>query len=212
MSSNDVEEKRIKDSYTKFINKMNMTASGTKLTNTESYPTTSIQLEDNNNNGFSSYYLVIQKMNSDAILPTKGSLLSAGYDLYAYENHTIPPWGKCIVGTRIKISMPVGCYGRIASRSGLSARCDLEVGAGVIDRDYDGEIKIILRNFSNIPYTVKKKDRIAQLILENCLSLTIHESLSKELKQERTNNLKVSESIPISSIFRGSDGFGSTGK
>jgi len=110
-----------------------------------------------------------ERMDETATIPIKGSKFSAGYDLFSAENYTIYPWRKVLVSTNIKIKLPEGVYGRIASRSGLSFKHDIEVGAGVIDPDYTGEIKIILRNFSDVQYDIKKNDRVAQLILEKCL-------------------------------------------
>ena len=53
----------------------------------------------------------------------------------------IPAHGKCLVKTGLAISMPPGCYGRIAPRSGLAIKKFIDVGAGVIDSDYRGKIK-----------------------------------------------------------------------
>jgi dUTP pyrophosphatase len=74
------------------------------------------------------------KISRNAATPTKGSPRSAGYDLYASRNTTIPAGGNAIVPTDLKISVPHGTYGRIASRSSLSVQ-DVNVQAGVIDED-----------------------------------------------------------------------------
>jgi dUTP pyrophosphatase len=143
-------------------------------------------------------YLLIQKLMKTAIIPTKNNDLDAGYDLYAFDSVVIPPWGKALVSTQISIAVPPGTYGRIASRSGLSVKNDLEVGAGVIDRGYTGEVKVVLRNFSDNEYRVERGDKIAQLILENCKQCPV-----KEVKN-------ISEIVGHST--RGSLGFGSSGK
>ncbi len=143
-------------------------------------------------------YLLVEKLVDSAIIPTKNNAADAGYDLYAFEPCTIPAWGKAIVSTQISVGLPVGTYGRIASRSGLSAKNDLEVGAGVIDYNYRGEVKVILRNFSDVAYQVQRGDRIAQLILEqykNCM-----------IKQVS----KISDIVGASA--RGAAGFGSSGQ
>lgn len=62
--------------------------------------------------------------------------------------------------------MPKGIYGRIASRSGLSVKRGIEVGAGVIDSDYTGEIKVLIYNFGTETFVINIGDRIAQLIFE----------------------------------------------
>jgi dUTP pyrophosphatase len=144
--------------------------------------------------------LCVTKMHPNAILPTKGSINAAGYDLYAFKSTTILPWKKAVIDTKIKILMPVGVYGRVASRSSLSFKHDLEVGAGVIDTDYRGEIKVLVRNMSGIRHTLNKGDRIAQIILERYTDVYIDEVSKKDYI------FLGGESI------RGKKGFGSTGK
>ena len=61
---------------------------------------------------------------------------------------------------------PSGTYGRIASRSSLAANQSIDVGAGVLDPDYTGEVRVLLVNNGNEIFQVNKGDRIAQLILE----------------------------------------------
>jgi deoxyuridine 5'-triphosphate nucleotidohydrolase len=56
--------------------------------------------------------------------------------------------------------------GRIAPRSGLASKHFIDTGAGVIDADYRGEVKVLLFNFSDVDFTVQEGDRVAQLILE----------------------------------------------
>lgn len=143
-------------------------------------------------------YLLVQKLLDSAIVPTKNNDLDAGYDLYAFDTVTIPAWGKALVSTQISIAVPPGTYGRIASRSGLSVKNDLEVGAGVIDRGYTGEVKIVLRNFSDTEYKVQRGDKIAQLILENCRQCPI----------KAVRNI----SDIVGRSTRGALGFGSSGK
>ena len=70
-----------------------------------------------------------------------------------------------IVPTDIAVAMPEGTYGRIASRSGLAAKHHLAVGAGVIDADYRGNVKIVLFNHGNLDFHVSNVDRVAQLLL-----------------------------------------------
>jgi dUTP pyrophosphatase len=119
-------------------------------------------------------------------LPAYASNDAAGIDLFASESGIVPAWGKSIVPTGCAIRMPVGVYGRIASRSGLSAKNDIEVGAGVIDIDYTGEIKVILRNFSDTPYEYNMEKAIAQLILTRYTTADIKEiAYMSEIKTKR---------------------------
>ena len=97
------------------------------------------------------------------------------------------------MSTHIAIQVPLGTYGRIAPRSGLSVKHCIDIGAGVIDKDYRGPIKILLINHSDIEFLVQQGDRIAQLILE----------------QIKTPDTKTVQSLQATE--RGSKGFGSTG-
>jgi dUTP pyrophosphatase len=143
-------------------------------------------------------FLCFEKTHENAQIPSRSSEKAAGYDLYSAVNLQIPAWESRIINTHIKMSMPRGLYGRIASRSGLAAKNNIEVGAGVIDPDYQGEIMVVLRNFSEFPYEVHINDRIAQLILEN---YSIY-----EVKQVAS----IAEIRGVSQ--RGEKGFGSSGK
>ena len=137
--------------------------------------------------------LFIKKLSDNATVPTRGSELAAGLDLYSAVDIIISSHGKSVVMTDISISIPEGYYGRIAPRSGLAAKHFIDVGAGVIDQDYRGNIGVVLFNFSDKEFVVKKGDRIAQLILEKILICNVQ--LVDDL--ENTN--------------RGEGGFGSTG-
>ena len=138
--------------------------------------------------------LDVKKLSPNAILPTLATPGSAGYDLYSAYDVLISPWSHQLVPTDIAVAIPAGLYGRIASRSGLSLKFGLEVGAGVVDSSYTGPVGVVLHNFSDNPYSIKKGDRIAQLILE-------HISI-----------LPVNEVSTLDETERGSGGFGSTGK
>uniref|UniRef100_A0A8B9GDD9 Deoxyuridine 5'-triphosphate nucleotidohydrolase n=1 Tax=Amazona collaria TaxID=241587 RepID=A0A8B9GDD9_9PSIT len=76
-----------------------------------------------------------------------GSARAAGYDLYSAYDCDIPPMGKAVVKTDIQVALPSGCYGRVAPRSGLAAKHFIDVGAGVIDEDYRGNVGVVLFNF-----------------------------------------------------------------
>ena len=110
-----------------------------------------------------------ERLHEGATLPTRGTEFSAGLDIYATQCHTIWPECSAVIPTGLAVSIPEGCYGRIAPRSSLAIRFGLNVHAGVIDSDYRGEIKVCLINHGSKVYEVKPGDRIAQLILERCL-------------------------------------------
>lgn len=116
------------------------------------------------------------KLHPDAIIPTMAYDAPLGIDLYAVENYTIPGGGSVIVSTGLSVEMPtlegfrVG--GFIWSKSGLSVKHNLEVGAGVIDPDYTGEIKVHLYNHGTDPYTLEKGSKCSQLVLTVCPIIT----------------------------------------
>ena len=104
----------------------------------------------------------MRKLVPTARLPVKGSAFAAGYDLHASEATSVPASGKALVSTGLAFSIPHGNYGRIAPRSGLAVKNFIDVGAGVIDSDYRGEVKVLLFNLSqDADFTINPGDRIA---------------------------------------------------
>lgn len=133
-------------------------------------------------------------LQENALGPRKQTLGAVGYDLHAYENTTVEKGRRKLISTGVCMDIPPPYYGRIAPRSSLAAKKGIDIGAGVIDNDYRGEIKILLINNGFSDFDIKKGDRIAQLIFETCGKPQI----------EVVNEL--------SSTVRDSGGFGSTGK
>lgn len=144
---------------------------------------------------------VFIKLDEGAKIPTKGSEKAAGYDIYSNENIIIPVGERKLVDTGFKLEMTFkekafGCdsiYFRIAPRSGLAVK-GIDVGAGVVDQDYTGPVKVLLINNSKTDFEVKKGDRIAQGIFERIVDVVFNE----------TKELGITQ--------RGEGGFGSTGK
>tara|TARA_Y100001970_G_scaffold154575_1_gene189417 strand:- start:313 stop:789 length:477 start_codon:yes stop_codon:yes gene_type:complete len=136
--------------------------------------------------------LRVKRIGTAGALPTRGSEYAAGVDLYASETVEIPTQERRTVCTAIQVAIPHGHYGRIAPRSGLAVKHQIDVCAGVVDADYRGEVKVVLANFGFEPYTVKRLDRIAQLILER-ISLPV-----------------IVEVDELDETKRGDGGFGST--
>jgi len=137
--------------------------------------------------------LLVKKLHPDANITTRGSEGAVGYDLYSIDDVVISPTQRVTVATGIALGLPEGVYGRIAPRSGLAVKYGIQVGAGVVDPDYTGEIKVVLFNHGDKDFEVKKGDRIAQLILERCETPDV----------EEVDDIKDTE--------RGANGFGSTG-
>ena len=82
--------------------------------------------------------LRIKLLSSKAKMPTNGSRMAAGHDLYAMEEVLIPAKGQTLVDTGLAVGLPRGTYGRIAPRSGPANKKRINVGGGVIDVDYTG--------------------------------------------------------------------------
>ncbi|KAF5189983.1 Deoxyuridine 5'-triphosphate nucleotidohydrolase, partial [Thalictrum thalictroides] len=95
-----------------------------------------------------------------AIIPSKGSALSAGYDLSSATETKVPARGKALIPTDLSIATPQGTYARVASRSGLAWKHSVDVGAGVIDADYKGHVGVILLNHSDVDFEFRFGDRI----------------------------------------------------
>ena len=91
---------------------------------------------------------------------------------FGRTGHIIPPCSQLLIPTQIKLGIPLGHYGRLASKSGLAILHHLHVGAGVIDPDYTGEVKVLLINTAPHAHSIIRGDPIAQLILEK-VSLTM---------------------------------------
>ena len=136
--------------------------------------------------------LRIVRVHADAILPTRGSRLAAGLDLYAVEEVIVLSKDGALVRTGLSMAIPYNLYGRIAPRSGFSMSTGLVVNAGVIDADYRGEVSILFHNFTEDSIKISKGQKVAQLILE------------------KIANLDVVEVDTLDETARGSGGFGST--
>jgi dUTP pyrophosphatase len=141
----------------------------------------------------SSSILKVKLLSSSAHLPTKGSSGSAGYDVYASHACIVLSRNRNCIPLDIAIRVPKGTYGRIAPRSGLAWKNGIDVGAGVIDRDYGGPVGVILFNHGDSDFVVSKGDRIAQLIIE------------------KIENSQVMQVDDLDVTERGEKGFGSTG-
>ena len=98
------------------------------------------------------------------LLLTRKNPDDAGLDIKAMYNALVPAHGDAIIQTGIRVQIPRGYVGIIKSRSGLSVKNKIEVGAGVIDSNYRGELMVHLYNFGDSPFVISKGDRIAQLI------------------------------------------------
>lgn len=109
--------------------------------------------------------MIVELINENSKSPTLGSDLAAGFDLCSSIACVVPKQGKYLIDTGIKIQLPSNTYAQLKSRSGLASKKNIHVGAGVIDEDYRGEVKVLLLNHSNEDFQVNIGDRIAQMIV-----------------------------------------------
>jgi len=124
---------------------------------------------------------------------TKNKTTDAGQDIHSSESVIIPPMDSRLISTELHIAIPDHHVGLLWSRSGLSVKHKLEVGAGCIDFGYTGEVKVHVYNHDTEPYKVNKGDKIAQL-------LTIPINLNS---YNQVDSLEETD--------RGMNGFGSSG-
>ena len=141
-------------------------------------------------NNFTTFKVVL--LTKNAKIPVKADPGCAGYDIFSCEPFTLYAGKRQLVSTGISTEFSNNFYLRIAPRSGMSVK-GIDVGAGVIDSSYRGEIKVLLINNSDINHQFEIGAKIAQLILERCSNVVI----------EKTDILSETE--------RGHGGFGSTG-
>jgi len=105
-------------------------------------------------------------LNETAIIPTYAHETDAGMDLYANEDYDLSPNEHHLIGTGIAIDIPVNYEIQIRPRSGLAYKNGITVlnSPGTIDSGYRNEIKVNLVNHSPYIYSIKKGDRIAQMV------------------------------------------------
>ena len=140
----------------------------------------------------------VKILREGASLPTYGTELAAGADLYACLEApvTIAPGATAFVTTGIALEVPVGCAGLVYARSGIACKRGLAPAnkVGVVDSDYRGEIMVALHNHGDVAQTIEHGERIAQFIITPVLTPAY------EVVEE------------LSDTARNTGGFGSTGK
>lgn len=146
-----------------------------------------------------SFEVQIKRMpgNEDIELPRKMSELASGFDLYAAvtEELVLRPGERALVPTGMAIAMPGGLEAQIRPRSGLAFKHGVTClnTPGTIDADYRGEVKVLLINLGQEPFTITRNERIAQMVFQIV---------------PEVNLLQVDE---LSETVRGAGGFGHTG-
>ena len=132
----------------------------------------------------------------DFPLPEYATPASAGVDLRASEARVIPPGGRALVPTGLRIALPEGYEAQVRPRSGLALKhgVTLPNSPGTIDADYRGEIGVILMNLGQEPFIVEPGDRIAQMVVAPVARVAWIEAEALDATE------------------RGEGGFGSTGR
>jgi len=136
----------------------------------------------------------IKKLDKEIELPMHQREGDAALDIRSSENCIIRPGEKKLVGSGLAFEIPLGYAGLIWDRSGIASKHEVHVMAGVIDSNYRGEIKILMKNLSNKEFEIARGDRIAQMLIQPVQSVEI----------EETDNL--------SETSRNDNGFLSSGK
>ncbi|MBT5048146.1 MAG: dUTP diphosphatase [Rhodospirillaceae bacterium] len=135
--------------------------------------------------------------NADLPLPSYESDLAAGMDLPAAidSDLVLKPGQRDLIPTGLAIAVPAGFEAQIRPRSGLAARNGITVlnTPGTVDADYRGEVKVILANLGDQPFTVTRGMRIAQMVIAPVTQAMLEET----------------DELPETA--RGAGGFGSTG-
>jgi dUTP pyrophosphatase len=130
-------------------------------------------------------------------LPQYATVHSAGLDLRADLEHSLvlKPLERSLVPTGLFIELPEGYEAQVRPRSGLAAKHGISIvnTPGTIDPDYRGEIKVILVNLSDVPFTLEPGERIAQMVIA------------------RFEHISWNEVETLSETVRGAGGFGHTG-
>ena len=135
----------------------------------------------------------VKKLIEEARLPKRATPGSVGFDVYSTHHAIVAPHSQQKIHTGLAFDVPTGMYLRVATRSSMATQ-GINVGAGIIDNDYRGEVQVVLQNTSDVPFIVTKHSRIAQFVFEkNSIPCLI-----------------VSQSL--SNTARGQGGFGSSSK
>lgn len=137
--------------------------------------------------------ILVKKLSLEAKLPSYAHPGDAGMDLFAAEDYQINPGERQNCRTGIAVQIPEEYAGLIWDKSGIAFKNGMKIMGGVIDSGYRGEVGVVMFNLSKEAYTIKKGDKVAQMLIQKIESPEILE----------TNNLN--------ETARGSGAFGSTG-
>ena len=138
----------------------------------------------------------IKKINSEAIIPKYAHEGDSGMDVYSINNYELKSGERKLIGTGLKVEIPIGYEIQVRPKSGLALKKGLTVlnTPGTVDSGYRGELGVILINHSNETYNIGKGEKVAQIILS------------------KVEKMVLEETEELSSTERDVGGFGSTGQ
>ena len=139
--------------------------------------------------------VAFRRVHPDAVLPAYAHEGDAGMDVRSVEDLVIPPGGRSLVHTGLVMQLPPLAEAQVRPRSGLALKHGVTVlnSPGTIDAGYRGEVGVILANFGDADFAVRKGDRVAQIVIAQVAKPSVVEVEETEATD------------------RGAGGFGSTG-
>ena len=139
---------------------------------------------------------IVMLENCEDLMPAKAHFDDAAFDLRSRVDMVLPVRKSVVVPAGFSLELPVGYEAQIRPRSGLALKYDLMLtnSPGTIDAGYRGEVGVIMYNGGTEEFTIKRGDRIAQMVIA------------------RLPEVKLVAAESLSETGRGSGGFGSTGK
>jgi dUTP pyrophosphatase len=188
----------IQKQFDKIVNESGVSPDEDIQKELESLLEMSFGMEKDIDKGLKTISLGVQKMHPNSVFPKYNYESDSGFDLHSVEDIVLPPFGRALVPTGIKLNIPLEYEVQIRPKSGLALNQGLTVlnTPGTVDSGYNGEIKVIIFNTNNISIQVTKGMKVAQAVL--CPVVC-----GKYVSLEDVNEIGEKD--------RGDNGFGSTG-
>jgi dUTP pyrophosphatase len=188
----------IQKQFDKIVNESGVSPDEDIQKELESLLEMSFGMEKDIDKGLKTISLGVQKMHPNSVFPKYNYESDSGFDLHSVEDIVLPPFGRALVPTGIKLNIPLEYEVQIRPKSGLALNQGLTVlnTPGTVDSGYNGEIKVIIFNTNNISIQVTKGMKVAQAVL---CPVVCGKYVSLEDVDE------------IDGKDRGDNGFGSTG-
>jgi dUTP pyrophosphatase len=120
--------------------------------------------------------LILHVHNRKAVIPTKEHPNSVGHKISSVENVTIQAGQNALVSTGLHIDIPHGHYIRVVPRNRIEYQHMIGTNTGIIDTEYEGDIKVLLFNHGPRSYTVKEGDKIVLITLEKAETVEMVET------------------------------------